>query len=125
VNFVFRCDKLVSGKETIMSVFTDRLNYAMSQKDMTAAELSRKTGISEAALSNYRKGKYEPKRKQLYLISLALNVSPSWLMGLDLEENEDKLDQALASLWSALDERQKNQVLDYIRFLTLDQKSST
>ena len=109
----------------MMSIFIDRLNEAMTMREMTQADLSRKTGISEAALSNYRKGKYEPKHRQLYLISVALNVSPSWLMGLDLEQNEDELDQALASLWSSLTESQKKHIVDYIRFLVADQTANT
>ena len=109
----------------MLSIFIDRLTQAMEMREMTQADLSRKTGISEAALSHYRKGKYEPKHRQLYLIALALNVSPSWLMGLDLEQNEDQLDQALASLWSSLNDSQKRQILDYIRFVASDQTIST
>ena len=108
-----------------MNIFVERLNAALDASGLTQAELSRKTGIAEAALSNYRKGKYEPKHKQLYLLAVALNVSPAWLMGFDLEENGDKLDQALAFLWSNLNDNQKSQVLDYMRFLALDQTSNT
>ena len=100
-----------------MTEFVKRLNQAMADADMTQAELSRKTGISEASISNYRKGNYEPKHKQIYLLATALGVSPSWLMGFDLPESESELDTALSALWQELDETQKRQILDYIRFV--------
>ena len=103
-----------------MTEFVKRLNQAMADADMTQADLARRTGITEASISNYRKGKYEPKHKQIYLLATALNVSPSWLMGFDLPENESALDTALSALWKELSEDQKKQVLDYIRFLAVN-----
>jgi transcriptional regulator with XRE-family HTH domain len=107
-----------------MNTFVKRLNDAITKADMTQAELSMRTGISEAAISNYRKGKYEPKHKQIYLLAVALNVSPSWLMGFDIDENEDRLDQALTSLWSSLTDEQKSQALAYMQFLIANQTSN-
>lgn len=67
-----------------MAVFKDRLNEALSMRNMTAAELSRLSGIDEGTLSNYKKGKYEPKQRKLESIAIALNVSIAWLMGADV-----------------------------------------
>lgn len=64
--------------------FKNRLDYAMKLKNIKAAELSRRTGISEATISQYRSGYAEPKRKKLGILADALNVSPAWLMGLDV-----------------------------------------
>jgi len=108
-----------------MNTFVKRLNQAMAEANMTQAELSRKTGISEAAISNYRKGNYEPKHKQIYLLAVALNVSPSWLMGFDLDENSDRLDQALTSLWASLSDEQKSQALAYMQFLVTSHTDNT
>lgn len=108
-----------------MNIFGKRLEEAMSNAGMTQAELSRKTGLSEPTIYGYRKGQYKPKDKQLYLISVALDVSPSWLMGYDLPQNESALDLALAMLWENLDENQKKQALDYIRFLTANRTANT
>lgn len=65
------------------ALFKDRLNEALSMRNMTAAELSRLSGIDEGTLSNYKKGKYEPKQRKLEAIAIALNVSIAWLMGAD------------------------------------------
>lgn len=64
--------------------FRDRFNHAMRMSDMSAAELSRKTGISESTLSQYRSGYAKPKNERLVKLANALGVDPSWLMGLDV-----------------------------------------
>ena len=67
-----------------METFASRLKKALELKNMTSAELSRLTGIDEGTISNYRKGKYEPKQIKTEMIAKALNVSIPWLMGLDV-----------------------------------------
>lgn len=64
--------------------FKDRLNQALDVRDMSPAELSKKTKISESTISQYRSGYAKPKDKKLVIISNALNVNPTWLMGLDV-----------------------------------------
>lgn len=69
---------------TLISNFADRLNLTLEIKNITPAELSRLSKINEATISNYRKGKYKPKRPNLELIAKALNVSVAWLLGVDV-----------------------------------------
>ena len=71
--------------------FQYRLLKAISEKNMTASELSRATGIDKAALSNYLNGKYIPKQDKCYLIARALNVDPGWLMTGDEPTTFDKI----------------------------------
>ena len=71
-----------------VSTFADRLNEALAIRNITPAELSRLTNISEGTISNYRKGKYTPKQKRLGLFAEALNVSVSWLLGADVPMEE-------------------------------------
>lgn len=61
----------------------DRIKKAMADREMSAAELSRLTGISPSSLSEYLNGRYEPKQDKVALISNALKVSPGWLLGFD------------------------------------------
>ena len=61
--------------------FKERLQEAMKLRDVTAAELSRKTGLSKAQLSQYVNGTYEAKQLALHKLAVALNVSEVWLMG--------------------------------------------
>lgn len=64
-----------------MASFKERLELALSRQNMTAAELHRKTGIGEGAISQYRKGAYKASQLNLEKIAQALNVSIPWLMG--------------------------------------------
>lgn len=59
---------------------------------MSAAELSRRIGVNEGTISNYKKGAYEPKQRRLDNISKALDVSIPWLMGGDVPMNRVLID---------------------------------
>lgn len=71
-----------------MGNFRNRLIQAMNDKEINATELSKRSGLSKANISQYVNGVYEPKPDKLYLISEALGVSTAWLMGYDVEANE-------------------------------------
>ena len=64
--------------------FKNRLNQALEIRGMKPIELSKRTGLSKARISQYTNGVYEAKQKALYLIARALNVSEAWLMGYDV-----------------------------------------
>ena len=64
-----------------MSVFSERLEELLAKNDISAAELSRATGIPESAISNYRAGNYEAKQRRLEQLSRALHTTPAYLMG--------------------------------------------
>ena len=67
-----------------MDNFKDRLRLALEFRQMTAAELSRKSGIDKGSISNYLKGKFIPKQSNIGEMARALSVSPSWLLGFDV-----------------------------------------
>ena len=60
--------------------FKLRLQKSLAESGMNAAELSEKTGISEANISNYINGKYVAKQDKCFLLAKALGVDPGWLM---------------------------------------------
>ena len=64
-----------------MNVFANRLREALKMRGISAAELSRRTGINEGTISNYKAGKYVAKQDNLVRISEALGVSIPFLMG--------------------------------------------
>lgn len=68
----------------LISSFAERLSIALEERHMSAAELSRKSNIPEAAISNYKKGNYKATQTKLAKIAEALNVSIPWLMGYDV-----------------------------------------
>ena len=76
-----------------METFADRLKEALEIRNISAAELSRKLGINEGTMSQYKAGKYEPKQRRLQEISQILSVSIPWLMGADvpMEDNQSSI----------------------------------
>lgn len=68
----------------VVSNFKDRFNQALEVRNILPVDLSKKTKISEATISQYRSGYAKPKEEKLAILSNALNVNPTWLMGLDV-----------------------------------------
>ena len=60
--------------------FQYRLQKSLAASGLTATELSEKSGISKANISNYINGVYVPKQDKCYLLAEALDVDPGWLM---------------------------------------------
>ena len=56
----------------------------MEFADIKAIDLAKRSGISEATISQYRSGYSKPKDNRLVLIANILGVDPAWLMGLDV-----------------------------------------
>lgn len=61
--------------------FASRLKYAMKIRKLKAVDLCNKTGLSSALISQYLSGKFEAKNDKAYILSSALKVSPTWLLG--------------------------------------------
>ena len=69
----------------------ERIKKALTIKGMRQSDLCRITKIPKSALSQYISGAYEPKQDRIYLMAQALNVSETWLMGLDVPmERQDR-----------------------------------
>ena len=71
-------------------ILIERMKSTMEKLDISAAEISRRTGIRSSSISDYLTGKYAPKQDKIYLIAEALGVSPAWLMGWE-DENGLKI----------------------------------
>ena len=67
-----------------MATFQERLEEAISLRDLSPAELSRISGVNEGSISQYRSGAYKASQRSLEKLSKALNVSIPWLMGADV-----------------------------------------
>lgn len=67
-----------------MKAISERIKEGMELRNLKQADLVEMTGISKGALSSYISGHYVPKQNNIFLISKALNVSESWLMGNDV-----------------------------------------
>lgn len=65
----------------------DRLIQVLREKNITPKELSEKTGIPKSSISQYMSGYAKPKQDRIYLISKALDINPTWLLGYDVDIN--------------------------------------
>ncbi len=67
-----------------IETFQDRLQKAITIKNMKPVELHEKTGISESLLSKYLSGNAVARQRKLTLLADALDVNEVWLMGYDV-----------------------------------------
>ena len=65
-----------------IATFRSRLDEALKLRNKTPADLARETGISDGAISQYRKGAYKATQRNLEKIATALHVPIPWLMGI-------------------------------------------
>lgn len=68
----------------------DRIKEALEVRNMTAAELSKKSGIGKGSISKYLNGLVVPKQSAIGEMAKALNVSPAWLMGYEVDMEPQK-----------------------------------
>ena len=83
----------------------DRLNDALTLRNMRPVDLSEKTGIPKSMVSYYLAGKSIPKADRVYKIAKVLGVNEVWLMGYDVpldrapaQKKNDNLVKVVAQL---------------------------
>lgn len=69
-----------------VTTFSSRLHEAILSSGLQQIEVANLSGISKSLLNKYLKGKSEAGNDKLYKLANALNVSPVWLMGYDVEK---------------------------------------
>lgn len=74
----------------------ERMKLTMREKQVTQAELSKRTGIRASSISDYLNNRYEPKQDKIYLIAEALQVDPAWLSG--RESGKQSISSDISSL---------------------------
>lgn len=101
------------ASEKQSATFADRLNEAMSIRDIKAVDLVKKTGLTKQQISHYRKGMYEAKQQGIYALAKALDVSEAWLMGFDapIERMPDEERRAAQPQYELSIEERANQIL--------------
>lgn len=62
----------------------ERIAEGLKMRNMTQQELANKTKIPKSSISQYLSGFVKPKQERIYLISEALNVDETWLLGYDV-----------------------------------------
>ena len=79
--------------------------------------------LTKQDLSQYVSGKTEPNQDKLEILSMALNVDITWLMGFDVPtERTPATTDELIRLFNSLDSNQQKNALDYLQFLKSQKK---
>lgn len=111
-----------------------RLQTLMDQRGLKQADILRlaqpycekyKIKLGKSDLSQFVNGKVEPGQWKITILSLALNVSEAWLMGLDVPMErqtptpvaEDGLEAKAKSLFDSLPDDLKDEAVRYLEFL--------
>lgn len=97
----------------IVETFANRLNYALTIRNLKPADLSKITGISEPKISCWRSGKYEAKQDGVKILADALNINPVWLMGYDIpmEKQSNVLENKLLKLDKYMEENNLDEIV--------------
>lgn len=103
----------------------NRLYEAMTERGLTAYELSKRTHIDKGAISRYLSGKVEPKSKNLHALAVALNVNETWLMGYDVEmerETEEEKIIGEETFQQEMSRRMLEKLVEFYKTMTLEQQ---
>ena len=105
-----------------MSDFVKRLNFLMTDKNISQNKLAEMTGITQSSISDWANGKYKPRQDKVYLLSEALKVSPAYLLGYTDNKNLDQHDYKeendnLNMLFNKLNDEGQEKVLNYTQDL--------
>lgn len=96
-----------------ITTFADRLKKGMNEKGIKAADLSRRSGVSESMISNYRAGRFEAAQVNLQKLAEALDVSIPWLMGYDVPMGKYEFNET---------QNKKNEIAEKLETLTPEQR---
>lgn len=66
-----------------LSIVSGRLALAIMRSGLSRAEVSRRSGVSEAAISRYVRGERMVSTHALISLCSVLNVPSDWILGLD------------------------------------------
>lgn len=68
----------------------NRLRIAMNLSGLSQQELSERSGVSKASISQYCNGTYVPSNVSAGKMAKVLSVSPVWLMGFDVPMRDEE-----------------------------------
>lgn len=98
-----------------------KLREAIYQSNLTIAEISKRTSVSMASISQYLSGRCAPNNINAGKLATVLNVNPLELMGFDLSEYQkididDELINHIIREIQGLSDADKKHILNYIKF---------
>lgn len=105
----------------------ERIRQLRIQHQMTQEELGAKVGVQKAAIYKYENGLIvNLKRSTLEKLAIVLETTPTYLMGLEDDENDSSIlseltpqQSALLSSFDQLNEEGQQKAVDYVDDLVL------
>lgn len=94
----------------------ERIKELLADSGDSVSEMGRKTNISKSTISRYMNGIRIPNQENISKIATAYRVSPAWLMGYDVDMN-GKITNEIISLYESLNEKDKDFVIDIMKYL--------
>lgn len=94
----------------------DRIKYLRQKHGLTLEQVGEKVGVGKSTVRKWETGDIaNMRRDKIALLARALHTTPAYLMGWD--DTEEDLDAAIQDLYSSLSSEQKEQALQFLRFL--------
>lgn len=105
----------------------NRLQEALSLRNMKAVELCEKTQINKASISNWISQRWQPKATPLHKMAMVLDVSELWLAGynvpMERPDRQKKMDQLADSILKIKGNDRYTQIVNKLVRLNEDQLS--
>ena len=103
-----------------------RFRFILNEKNIKQQELSEKTGINKASISQYVNGSHCPSNEKATILGNYLNVSPLWLMGLsdnmiETTQEDKNRETQFMELYSQLNDNNRELVDNMIQALSKKQ----
>ncbi len=73
-----------------MKVFAERLKKLADERNMTAKEVGKLTGISEEIVNDYMEDERNPLAADILMLAKKLDVTVDWLLGVDDDSTTEK-----------------------------------
>lgn len=108
---------------------SERIFKILKDKNMTQTEFAKKAGLSNAAVSDWKRKKTNPSADKIMDICRAIDVTPEQLLtgkGIDDEKNPlktsvefhlDKTDRKLVEAYHDMEDSQKKRLMAYVKAL--------
>ncbi len=89
----------------------NRLKEVMDEYSINIRELSTKSGVSDASISQYCRGLYIPGMDKAIALGNALNVNPNWLRGeKEAKKDDEAIDEEIVSAFKKLTVKQRETI---------------
>jgi transcriptional regulator with XRE-family HTH domain len=75
-----------------------RIEVAMMKRGVTSTQLAAMIGRTKGAVSHWTASRYEPPRSMIEAMAKVLRVTPEWLMGVNLSEEDRAFERIMLEL---------------------------